>query len=157
MEEALVNDGVGTRNQKKPLDVLIVDDSSFLRNVLKGHLSKLFSPEKSRPEIVFREANSRESALAKIMEETPDLVFLDIVMGESERDGIEILKVIRKMRLETNVVVVTSLGQPVVERECRELNIIDYIVKPFDEEEIWQVAKKYLTGRGQQGGKGAWR
>ncbi|MDP2875653.1 MAG: response regulator, partial [Holophaga sp.] len=65
--------------------VLIVDDSPFLRNSLKEVLVRKFSePEK----LQIIEAGNRAVALDEFDKHSPDLVLLDIVMREGEKEGV---------------------------------------------------------------------
>jgi len=122
--------------------ILIVDDSLFMRKVLVDILSKAHDSSANRYEIV--EAASGAEALEQFKKEKPDLVFLDIVMSESEEEGIRVLRELIKINSQLQVVMISAIGQDVMINKCKEFGAKDYIVKPFDEKLIVETTKKYL-------------
>lgn len=118
-----------------PKKILIVDDSLFMRTVLKDNL-----PDKY--EIV--EADSGAKAKKQFVKEKPDLTLLDIIMPEGEQEGISVLKNIKEISPKANVVMITAVGQDSIMEECQKLGVKDYIVKPFDKEKIVETVVKYL-------------
>lgn len=120
--------------------ILIVDDSPFLRNSLKQIFSRR-PPTKEALEIV--EADTREKAIQEFEKQDPDLVLLDIVLREGEREGVKVLEQIRKTK--TPVLVLTAVGQESIIEECKRLGIEGYILKPFDDEEVVKAVAKCLA------------
>ena len=116
--------------------VLIVDDSLFMRTMLKDLLSKQYA-------IV--EADSAAAAVRQVTNERPDLVLLDIVTPEGEKAGVEVLRKLHTTHPNAPVVMVTAVGQNAVMDECRKLGVKDYIIKPFDEEQVVKTVEKYLS------------
>ena len=116
--------------------ILIVDDSLFMRKVL----GDLFSEEY---EIL--EADSGETALAKVEEENPDLVLLDIIMPGGEEEGTGVLKALTKAHPHLPVIMITAVGQSAMVDRCMELGAADYVVKPFDEQVVLQAVDKQLA------------
>ena len=115
--------------------ILIADDSLFMRKMLKDIL-----PDKYK----IIEAESGQKAEKRIKEEKPDLILLDIIMPEGEEEGIRVLKEIRKANPETQILMITAVGQDAVIKECKKLGAADYIVKPFDKEKVIKTVQKYL-------------
>lgn len=115
--------------------ILIVDDSMFMRMTLRNNL-----PE--RYEII--EADTGAKALKQFEKEKPDMVLLDIVMPESEEEGINVLQKIMESNPNTCVIMITAIGQDIMIDQCRKLGAKDYIVKPFDEKEIAEKIGKYF-------------
>lgn len=113
------------------MKILIVDDSMFMRKILKDILSK------EGHNII--EAENGAECLAKCDSEKPDLVLLDIIMPEV--DGIEVLKKIGKL---AKIVVISAVGQEKMVEEAKSLGALDYIVKPFDNEKVIEAVKKVL-------------
>jgi len=116
--------------------ILIVDDSLFMRMILRNNLIKEY-------EIV--EADSGVEALKQFEKEKPDLVLLDIVMPQGEEEGIKVLEEIMKNDPQAQVVMITAVGQEAIIEECKKLGAKDYIVKPFDEERVNEMVEKYLS------------
>ena len=116
------------------LNILIADDSAFMRNYLKRALKQA-----QVAKIV--EAKDGQEVVVKYKEEKPDLVFLDIMMPN--KDGIDALKEIKKLVPDSNVIMCTSVGQEKIIKECVDAGANDFITKPFKPDEIVTVVKKY--------------
>ena len=115
--------------------VLIVDDSLFMRKVLTA----LIPPGH---EVI--EADSGPAALLQFSKERPDLVFLDIVMAGGEDEGVKVLREIMSADPQAQVVMITAVGQDAIMAECAKLGAKDYIVKPFDDEQVRSTVEKCL-------------
>lgn len=116
--------------------VLIVDDSLFMRMILKNLIHK---------ECKIIEADTGLKALEQFKKEKPDLVLLDIIMPGGEEEGVRVLKEIMKANPEARVVMITAVGQDVIVEECKKLGARDYIVKPFDENLVADTVEKYIN------------
>ena len=116
--------------------ILIVDDSLFMRKVLKDILSQDYK-------IV--EADSGKIGLEQFNKEKPDLVLLDIIMPEGEEEGLKVLREIKETSPAAAVVMITAVGQDAVMEECKRLGARDYLVKPFKEDQVTRVVEKYLS------------
>lgn len=128
--------------------ILLVDDSSFLRAILKEQLSKNKGGSSLEAEgYQFLEADEGATALARFKEEKPDLVLLDIVMGTGGREGIAVLKAIKHASKETKVIMLTAVGQEKIIAECKMLGADDYVTKPFNENELLQVVARHLVAK----------
>jgi len=118
---------------KKMKKVLIVDDSAFMRMLLKGKL-----PNIGETEIL--EASNGKDAIKTAMKHIPDLILLDIVLPDT--DGETVLSNLREAGIKSKVIMVTAVGQkPVIER-CEKLGISGYVVKPFDDAKISELITK---------------
>ncbi|HEX6369407.1 MAG TPA: LytTR family DNA-binding domain-containing protein [Longimicrobium sp.] len=104
------------------LNVIIVDDEPYAR----AKLERLLAEEDA--EVLAVCANGREAAAA-IEQLKPDLVFLDIQMPEM--DGFEVLRAIAPVHL-PEIVFVTAFDQYAL--RAFEVNALDYLLKPFDQE-----------------------
>jgi len=105
------------------MKILIVDDSAFMRTILKNLI-----PQSKWADATVIEASDGDEAIAQSHNEKPDLVLLDIVMPG--KDGIEVLKEIGYAL--PSVVIVSSMGQEAIIDQAKTLGAKDYIVKPFD-------------------------
>ena len=113
--------------------VLIVDDSAFMRMLLKEKLSFLGQTE-------ILEASNGKQAIEMTKKQKPDLVLLDIVLPDI--NGETVLSRIRKAGIESKVIMITAVGQkPVIER-CEKIGISGYVVKPFDNAKLTEVLKQ---------------
>lgn len=101
--------------------VLIVEDNTFLSNVISQKLSM-------RGAIVKTYTNGLEG-LAAIRTEKPDLVLLDILMPIM--NGYEVLQVLHAEGLtdKTPIIVISNSGQPVEIERIKSLGVREYLVK----------------------------
>ncbi len=103
--------------------VLIVDDERLARVGLLRHLER-------HPDIdVIGEAADGATAVERIVELAPDLVFLDIQMPEL--DGFEVLQ---SIPTEDHPVVVFVTAYDEFALQAFEARAVDYLLKPFDDE-----------------------
>jgi len=119
--------------------ILIVDDASFMRVVLKdilisnGLASKVY------------EAIDGVSGVESFLKYKPDLTTLDINMPRA--NGIQTLKGIMKIDPNAKVVMVTSVEQKHIVQEAMKNGARDYVVKPFDRNRVGMVVSKILRAR----------
>jgi len=114
--------------------VLVVDDAAFMRLTIKNMLSK------NGFEVV-GEAENGAQAIQKCAELAPDIVTLDITMPEMS--GIDALREIMKAQPQTNVVMVSALGQEGMVKEAVMLGAKGFVVKPFKEDIIVAALSKF--------------
>ncbi len=107
---------------KNIIRVLIVDDSAYIRKVVRQMLSRSPFIE------VVGTAHDGQEALDKVAQLKPDVVTLDLVMPEM--DGIEFLQ--KQMAIQPLPVVVISIADQSSERVLTALDAgaIDFIHKP---------------------------
>ena len=116
--------------------VLIVDDASFMRMMLKDILNK-------NGYDVCGEAGNGNEALDKYKELKPDLVTLDITMPE--KDGISALKDIRAFDSNAKCVMCSAMGQQAMVIEAIQSGAKDFIVKPFQADRVLESIRKVLN------------
>jgi two-component system chemotaxis response regulator CheY len=109
--------------------VLVVDDSAFMRNLLKQLLD-------GEHEVV-GEAENGVEAVELYRELGPDVVTMDVVMPI--RNGIEATTEIKSMDDGASVIMCTSVGQEEKMREAVEAGADGYITKPFQKPNVLQA------------------
>jgi len=110
--------------------VLVCDDSLLIRKQLTDFLAQFGTYE-------LFQATRGDEAL-KVFEETrPDIVFLDIVMPEL--DGLECLKLMKKIHPGVKVVMLSSLGTKENLRTALDLGAVDFIQKPWKKDQLTQI------------------
>lgn len=127
-----------------PIRVLLVDDEPLAREMLREMLQG--DPD---VEIIGESCNGRE-ALKAIRAQSPDLIFLDVQMPEV--GGFEVLSNLSKEKI-PYVVFVTAYDQYAV--RAFEVQALDYLLKPFDQERFdasWQHAKTQIRRDQNNGG-----
>ncbi|MDQ0174591.1 response regulator [Bacillus chungangensis] len=107
---------------KSKIQLLVVDDSAFMRSYLKRLLIDSDFE-------VMAEASSGEEAIAIYERCQPDLVILDITLPKM--DGIETLRKIIQLDPQAKVVMCSSLGQKYLIEKALKIGAKDFIVKPY--------------------------
>ncbi|MEK8132273.1 response regulator [Paenibacillus filicis] len=117
--------------------ILIVDDSLFMRLLLKNVIHEL-----GYDTVV--EASNGLEALTKYEDEQPDVVTLDITMPEM--DGITALKEIIQLNPDAKVIMVSAMGQQALLIKAVSMGASDFIVKPFSKDRVREALKKAFAG-----------
>lgn len=108
--------------------ILIADDSSFARNILKKYLE-----EGGFPDTIF--STTGKETIEAFKKHKPDVILLDVAMGDGT-DGIEALKKIKGISPETKVIMVTGLAEEILKDEAVSENADGYLLKPFKKEQV---------------------
>lgn len=120
--------------------VLIADDAAFIRMKLRKALEELGLE-------VIEAANGAE-AVQQFNAHRPDLVLMDITMPEM--DGLAALKAIVAQDASAQVIMVSALGQESVVMQALQAGAKDFVVKPFQPDQIKQVVQRWLQGKDRQ-------
>lgn len=114
--------------------ILVVDDESTIRYVARRILEdKGFNVE---------EASGGEKCLEALKSLKPNLILLDIMMPDLT--GWEVLDEIKKMEEPVPVIMLTVVKSP-DEMDPNEFQgVLDYINKPFDEEDFLERVEQAL-------------
>ncbi|PSP58055.1 response regulator [Halobacteriales archaeon QH_7_66_37] len=110
-------------------EVLIADDSEFMRNLLREILEE--------DHTIVGEVENGVEAVEVFTEEHPDLVMMDIVMPI--RDGIEATDEIKTASPDANVIMCTSVGQEEKMKEAVKAGADGYITKPFQKPSVMEA------------------
>ncbi|UOQ51238.1 response regulator [Hymenobacter cellulosivorans] len=110
--------------------ILIVDDSFYMRTMLKNMLTD------AGYEVVGEAANGQQ-ALEMASATRPDLITLDVILPDNT--GLDVLKGIRMEQPDVKVVMCSAVGQEVIVNEALESGATAYIVKPFSEEKVLEI------------------
>ena len=118
--------------------ILIVDDSP-------ENIQLLFAMLQDDYNIIF--SNSGEKALKLAQEDQPDLILLDIVMPKM--DGYEVIKKLKNNATTQAIPIVFLTAKTSKEDLIKgfSLGCVDYIIKPFLEEEIKVRLATHLQNR----------
>lgn len=115
--------------------VLIVDDSGYMRQVIRRHLeSKGFE--------VIGEASDGSEVMALAESLKPDLITMDLSM--KNLGGIDATKLVKKALPDTKVIVVSALGESRFIKEAVAAGAHDFIIKPFTEDRLISSVKSAL-------------
>jgi len=113
--------------------VLIVDDSSLSRRLIRNIVSK------NGYDVVGEAMNGR-LGFEMYKELRPDFVTMDLIMDEM--GGLEALKLIVDEFPDANIIMVSSMGQEVIVRDAIVAGAKNFILKPFDEKQVLTAIKK---------------
>ena len=111
--------------------ILICDDEEGIRESLKLILEKDY-------DLAF--AESGDAAIEKMRSSPADIVILDIKMPK--KDGLETLKELKNINPASKVIIATGYKSIDVAQEALRLGASDYIVKPFNRDNIRKVVEK---------------
>jgi len=116
---------------KARIKLLLVDDEEAYVNVLANRMAKR--------SIEVTKALSGTEGIQALRKEDFDVAVLDLKM--EDMDGIEVLKVFKKMVPGMPVIMLTGHGSEQAAREGIALGASDYLTKPCDLEELIEKIK----------------
>lgn len=116
--------------------VLLVDDASFMRMMLKNILVGAGYE-------VAGEAENGAKAIEAYRALKPDLVIMDIIMPEM--GGIDAVREIVKGDPQAKVLMCSSMGQQSLVVEAIQAGAKDFIIKPFQPSNVLEAVKKTVS------------
>ena len=122
--------------------ILVVDDDRSVRSYLSDFLTSCgYSIDC---------AESGDQAVARLSAGyVPSLMVLDIVMPGI--NGIEVLESVKKINPSIPVIILSASAQPKTVVEAMKMGVADFLVKPFEEQElefaIQNVLEKHRSRR----------
>jgi nitrogen regulation protein NR(I) len=102
--------------------ILVVDDDADIRRAFRRNL------ESEILHVV--EAGAAEDAIRMVAQERPNLVVMDIRMGQT--NGLDTLRKLRELDLKLPVIMMTAYGTTQTAIEAMKLGAYDYVLKPLD-------------------------
>jgi two-component system, LytTR family, response regulator len=117
------------------ITALLIDDDINLRNGMKALLA-MYAPDIK----ILGEADSVKGGIDAIEAYRPDVIFLDIQLGDGT--GFDILEQLaqKQGKLSSHVVFITAHEQFAV--KAFRFSALDYLLKPVDPEELRKVIEK---------------
>ena len=123
--------------RNKPIGVLLIDDEQGYVKVLSNRLSKRGFD--------VGQAESGSEALQVLRQRRFDVAILDLKMADM--DGIEVLKILRKMAPEMVVIMLTGHGSAEAAHEGIREGAYDYLTKPCEFDELIQKIMEAYDSR----------
>lgn len=114
------------------LKVMIADDEEMMRTILKKAISKVDGFT------IVGEVDNGFDALDMFKKEKPDVVFLDVEMGEM--NGLECARLIVDINPKTKIVFATAHNEYML--EAFEVYAFDYLVKPYKIDRVYKTLEK---------------
>ncbi len=119
------------------LKVLIVDDEPYVRQ----YLVSIIDWEKYGFYICAEAENGKE-ALEMIKLYSPNLVITDIKMPEI--DGLELIRIaVKEMKVPAKFIILSGYDDFVYAKTVIKYNVMDYILKPIDENELLEILDRF--------------
>jgi YesN/AraC family two-component response regulator len=107
----------------KEIKILFVEDEVDLINIISDTLSKLGAN--------FITANNGEEGF-KTLQENPDIQLVVTDINMPILNGIEMIRKIRESGNDIPCIIMSAHTEPEYLKSADELNVTDYILKPFD-------------------------
>jgi DNA-binding NtrC family response regulator len=121
-----------------PVRVLLVDDEEGYVNILSKRLS--------RRNFIVDTACSGGEGIRRLRKSDFDVAVLDLKM--EDMDGIDVLKIFKKMDPNLAVIMLTGHGSEQAAREGKQQGAYDYLTKPCELEDL--VAKILAACEGRR-------
>lgn len=134
-EESVGIANTNTNDLSLDATILLVDDSPMIRKALKRILGKL-----GYNNII--EADDGSTALEMVEAHTPDFMFMDVVMDKM--NGNQALQKIRESGFNIPVVMLSSVTDQTLIKECNGYGISGFIFKPIQANNGTEIIKNYL-------------
>ena len=115
--------------------VLVVDDEEIVRESLGGWLEKDGYQVAAAPD--------GRSAVERMKGEGWNVVLVDLKMPGM--DGLQVLEEARKLQPDAAVIIMTAYATVDTAVTAMKLGAFDYLIKPFDPEELTLLMKKVVT------------
>lgn len=116
---------------------MIVDDEKWVRSALRCTIE-----ESGMQVYVVKECEDGREALEWLQKNSVDLVLADIRMPIL--DGLGLIKSLREQGNEQDVILITVHDDFRLAREALRLGVIDYLLKPVQEEDIVACFRKWI-------------
>ena len=117
---------------KNTIIVLVVDDEAMIRNLVERILSK--------EGYNILQAQDGEAALDIVNSQKVDIIVSD--MNMPGMDGLCLLKILKKVRPEIGVVMMTGEGDEYTVKDALLAGADEYIAKPFESFEIKMIVER---------------
>ena len=117
-------------------EVLIIDDNFDIRNLVSNLLKdKNYS---------IREAANYDQAVHEIDKKLPDLAIIDVKLDKGDKDGIDLLKKIKKMTDLVPVIIISGHANVEMAVESLKMGAYEFITKPFAAEQLLNFVNRAL-------------
>ena len=117
-------------------EILVIDDNPDIRflicNILKEQNFNV------------RSAANYDQATIEINKKVPDLAIIDIKLDKTDKDGIDLLKLLIRKKKLTPVIMISGHATVQVAVEAIRLGAYEFIEKPFSTEKILNYVKRAL-------------
>ena len=117
-------------------EILVIDDNVDIRFLICNIL------QENGHEV--RSAANYEQAVKEIKNKLPNLAIVDIKLDKSDKDGIDLLKLIMSKETSLPVVMISGHANVQVAVEAIRLGAYEFLEKPFSSEKLLNYVKRGL-------------
>jgi len=117
-------------------DILIVDDERDIRELIADILKD--------EGFTTRLAANSDECMAQVASDTPALMILDIWLKDSNMDGIDILKTVKRDMPEIPIVIISGHGNIEIAVAAIKQGAYDFIEKPFNIDQLMVVIRRAM-------------
>ncbi len=117
-------------------DILIIDDEKDIRELISDILKD--------EGFTTRIASNSDECMSEIAAEPPALMILDIWLKDSQMDGIDILKTVKRDNPEIPIVIISGHGNIEIAVAAIKQGAYDFIEKPFNIDQLMVVITRAM-------------
>ena len=117
-------------------EILVIDDNPDIRFLICNILK-----EKN---YIVRSAANYDQAEKEIKKKLPDLAIIDIKLDKSDKDGIDLLKLIMSIEKQTPIIMISGHASVQIAVEAIRLGAYEFIEKPFSTQKITNYVNRGL-------------
>ena len=121
-----------------PQTILVIDDDIISQNMIRSTLTGAGYS--------VMVASNGDDGIKKAFEQPPDLIILDIVMPG--KDGGEVARFLKDSPQTSNIPIIflSSLISDQEKRIGRKYDVLSFLSKPYNRDELLNEVKKYFLG-----------
>ena len=117
-------------------EILVIDDNPDIRSLVSNILKE--------QNFEVRTAANYDQAVFEINKKIPDLAIIDIKLDKTDKDGIDLLKLLTKKNKLTPVIMISGHATVQIAVEATRLGAYEFIEKPFSKEKILNYVNRAL-------------
>ena len=117
-------------------EILVIDDNPDIRLLVSSILKE--------QNFEVRTAANFDQAVFEINKKLPDLAIIDIKLDKTDKDGIDLLKLVSKKNKQIPVIMISGHATVAIAVEATRLGAYEFIEKPFSKEKILNYVKRAL-------------
>ena len=117
-------------------EILLIDDEKDIRFAVNEILKE--------NNFFVREADTVEKALSEVKKKLPDLVILDVLLDEKNRDGIHILKFIKSIDVDLPVIMISGHANIQIAVDSIKHGAFEFLEKPFNKDRLLNFVNRAL-------------
>ena len=117
-------------------EILVIDDNPDIRLLVSSILKD--------QNFEVRTAANYDQAVFEINKKLPDLAIIDIKLDRTDKDGIDLLKLVTKKNKQIPIIMISGHATVAIAVEATRLGAYEFIEKPFSKEKILNYVKRAL-------------